>query len=151
MFSSLSSSSLWKKKKRNVVVTATGSTTKMLADKAGASKIRKKHHVIWFVIIIYIDKRIERMLDINYPQSIYKLPEPMEKMIPRDEDSETSKYLNYFGDNITQELAKTVSEQNDLGLAQTLYEQMKRNYGISEIPTVTVETKQTTEGDDTDI
>lgn len=75
----------------------------------------------------------------------------MEKMIPRDEDSETSKYLNYFGDNITQELAKTVSEQNDLGLAQTLYEQMKRNYGISEIPTVTVETKQTTEGDDTDI
>lgn len=74
----------------------------------------------------------------------------MEKMIPRDEDSETSKYLDYFGDNITQELAKTVSEQNDLGLAQTLYEQMKRNYGISEIPTVTVETKQTTEGDDTD-
>ena len=27
-------------------------------DRAGASKIRKKHHVIWFVIIIYIDKRM---------------------------------------------------------------------------------------------
>ena len=26
------------------------------------------------------------MLDINYPQSIYKLPEPMEKMIPTPKD-----------------------------------------------------------------
>ena len=26
------------------------------------------------------------MLDINYPQSIYKLPEPMEMMIPTPKD-----------------------------------------------------------------
>ncbi len=56
----------------------------------------------------------------------------MEKMIPKDEDSETSKYLDYFGDTYTQELASIVTEQNDLGLAQTLYEQMKRNYNIPE-------------------
>lgn len=55
----------------------------------------------------------------------------MEKMIPKDEDSETSKYLDYFGDTLTQELASAVTEQNDLGLAQMLYEQMKRNYSIS--------------------
>lgn len=55
----------------------------------------------------------------------------MEKMIPKDEDSETSKYLDYFGDIFTQELASTVTEQSDLGLAQMLYEQMKRNYSIT--------------------
>lgn len=55
----------------------------------------------------------------------------MEKMIPKDEDSETSKYLDYFGDTLTQELASAVTEQSDLGLAQMLYEQMKRNYSIS--------------------
>ena len=52
----------------------------------------------------------------------------MEKMIPKDKDSETSKYLDYFGDVFTQELAGAVTEQSNLGLAQTLYEQMKRNY-----------------------
>ena len=43
----------------------------------------------------------------------------MEKMIPKDEDSETSKYLDYFGDTFTQELASAVTEQNELGLEQT--------------------------------
>ena len=55
----------------------------------------------------------------------------MEKMIPKDEDSTTSKYLDYFGDTFTQSLASTVTEQTDLGLAQMLYEQMKRNYSIT--------------------
>lgn len=55
----------------------------------------------------------------------------MEKMIPKDEDSETSKYLDYFGDTFTQNLASAVTEQTDLGLAQMLYEQMKRNYSIT--------------------
>jgi flagellar protein FlgJ len=56
----------------------------------------------------------------------------MEKMIPEDEDEETNSYLDYFGDTLTQEMASAVTDQNDLGLAQMLYEQMKRNYGISE-------------------
>lgn len=55
----------------------------------------------------------------------------MEKMIPKDEDSTTSKYLDYFGDTLTQSLASAVTEQTDLGLAQMLYEQMKRNYNIT--------------------
>jgi flagellar protein FlgJ len=58
----------------------------------------------------------------------------MEKMIPEDdEDSTTSKYLDYFGDTYTQALAEDIVDSNDgqgIGLAQTLYEQMKRNYGI---------------------
>jgi flagellar protein FlgJ len=58
----------------------------------------------------------------------------MEKMIPEDdEDSTTSQYLDYFGDTYTQALAEDIVDSNDgqgIGIAQTLYEQMKRNYGI---------------------
>lgn len=59
----------------------------------------------------------------------------MEKMIPESEESSTvSKYMDYFGDTYTQKLAEQVTESNNgngLGIAQMLYEQMKRNYGIS--------------------
>jgi len=51
----------------------------------------------------------------------------------KDEDS-TSNYsssmLDYFEDNTIAELAKTSTDTNSLGLAQTLYEQMKRNYNL---------------------
>lgn len=59
----------------------------------------------------------------------------MEKMIPEsdDESSSMSSYMDYFGDTLTQEYAKNITESNDgngLGIAQMLYEQMKRNYGL---------------------
>ena len=41
-----------------------------------------------------------------------------------DEDSE---YYQYFGDIMWQEYAKDISESGQLGLAQQLYESMKRN------------------------
>ena len=54
----------------------------------------------------------------------------MEKMIPEsDEDSTASKYMDYFGDTLYQELAEDVTESNNgegIGIAKTLYEQMKR-------------------------
>ena len=60
--------------------------------------------------------------------------EQMEKMIPEsDEDSTASKYMDYFGDTLYQELAEDVTESNNgegIGIAKTLYEQMKRNYGL---------------------
>lgn len=40
-----------------------------------------------------------------------------------------STLVNYFKDSAISDLAKQSTEQNSLGLAQTLYEQMKRNYG----------------------
>lgn len=53
----------------------------------------------------------------------------MEKLIPRSE--EKSDYMEMFGDTLTQEYAKSATEQGDgLGLAQMLYEQMKRNFSI---------------------
>lgn len=59
----------------------------------------------------------------------------MEKMVPKSEDDSgsMSSYTDYFGDMLTQEYAKNATESDNgrgLGIAQMLYEQMKRNYGI---------------------
>lgn len=50
------------------------------------------------------------------------------------EEGENSNYsdsmINFFGDETIQKLAETSTETQGLGLAQSLYEQMKRNYGL---------------------
>lgn len=53
----------------------------------------------------------------------------MKKTIPQNEDmsSSSQSLIDYFGDSLIQEYAAESTEQNSLGLAQTLYEQMKRN------------------------
>lgn len=63
----------------------------------------------------------------------------MEKTVMKseDEDSSTANLVDYFKDSTIQELASQSTESNSLGLAQMLFEQMKRNYGIGdEQPTV---------------
>ena len=56
----------------------------------------------------------------------------MEKTIPKSEDGDasTQNLLDYFKDTTIQQLAEESTESNGLGLAQMLFEQMKRNYGI---------------------
>ena len=60
----------------------------------------------------------------------------LERMVPESDEessSSTSSYMDYFGDMLTQEYAKSSTESNNgkgLGIAQMLYEQMKRNYGL---------------------
>ena len=60
----------------------------------------------------------------------------LERMVPESDEetsSSTSPYMDYFGDMLTQEYAKSSTESNNgkgLGIAQMLYEQMARNYGI---------------------
>ena len=44
-----------------------------------------------------------------------------------DSEEEESDYLNYFGDMMYQEYANTIAQNGELGLAQQLYESMKRN------------------------
>lgn len=53
----------------------------------------------------------------------------MKKTIPQNTDMSNSSQslIDYFGDNLIQEYAAESTEQNSLGLAQTLYEQLKRN------------------------
>lgn len=56
----------------------------------------------------------------------------MVKTIPKSEDSSgsTTSMLDYFKDEMIQQVAADSTEQNSLGLAQMLYEQMKRNYAM---------------------
>lgn len=56
----------------------------------------------------------------------------MMKTIPESEEtsSYTTNLMDYYKDNMVQEIASTSTEQNSLGLAQMLYEQMKRNYDL---------------------
>ncbi len=55
----------------------------------------------------------------------------MMKTVPKSEDSSssTSTMLDYFQDEMIKSVAAQSTEQNSLGLAQMLFEQMKRNYG----------------------
>lgn len=56
----------------------------------------------------------------------------MEKTVPKsdDGDASTQNLLDYFKDATMQQLAEESTESNGLGLAQMLFEQMKRNYNI---------------------
>lgn len=56
----------------------------------------------------------------------------MWKTIPQAEDSSSSDnmLMEYYRDEMIQSMAAQSTEQNSLGLAQTLYEQMKRNYEL---------------------
>ncbi len=57
----------------------------------------------------------------------------MEKTVLKDESSSTTyttSMLDYFGDSARQEIASQATEGQGLGLAQTLFEQMKRNYNL---------------------
>ena len=47
-----------------------------------------------------------------------------------DENGYASKMVDYFKDFAVQELCDQVTDGDGLGLANILYEQMKRNYGI---------------------
>lgn len=52
----------------------------------------------------------------------------MVKTVPMTEES--NQLMDYFKDMTIQELATEVTDQSNLGLAQIMYEQMKRNYNI---------------------
>lgn len=54
----------------------------------------------------------------------------MEKMVPKNEESNSNNEVEMFGDMMYQEMAKEATDQTDFGIAQKLYEQMKRNYGL---------------------
>lgn len=56
----------------------------------------------------------------------------MQKMIPDyEETSASTKQLqDYYKDEMVKSIAESSTENGGLGLAQTLYEQMKRNYNL---------------------
>ncbi len=66
---------------------------------------------------------------------IEQLYKGMLKTIPDSDSSSgaTSTMLDYYKDQMVQNIAEQTTEQNSLGLAQMLYEQMKRNYGAGTV------------------
>lgn len=59
----------------------------------------------------------------------------MLKTIPQNEETSnyTSTIMDYYKDQMVQSVAEQTTAQSSLGLAQMLYEQMKRNYGLEGI------------------
>lgn len=56
----------------------------------------------------------------------------MLKTVPKSEESSgaNASLTDFFQEQMVQNLASQSTEQNSLGLAQSLYEQMKRNYSL---------------------
>lgn len=63
---------------------------------------------------------------------IEQLYKGMMKTIPQSESTSnyTSTITDYYKDQMIQSIAEQTTEQSGLGLAQMLYEQMRRNYGL---------------------
>lgn len=51
----------------------------------------------------------------------------MEKTVMKSEESSSSEYTDYFQDMLRQEYANNATEHGGYGIAQMLYESMKRN------------------------
>lgn len=62
-------------------------------------------------------------------------------------DASTENLVDFFKEQTVQELASQSTEKNGLGLAQQLYEQLRRNYGMDEnyIPADQVSSLNTTD------
>lgn len=76
----------------------------------------------------------EELMDVCKEFEAYFLEQifkEMKKTVPQSEYSSnaTSSMMDYMEDSLIQEYAAQSTETNSLGLAQILFEQMKRNYG----------------------
>lgn len=79
----------------------------------------------------------EELMDVCKQFEAYFLEQVFKEMAKTVSLSETSSSANssmmdYYKDQMIQTLAAQSTEQNGLGLAQTLYDQMRRNYGLDE-------------------
>lgn len=65
----------------------------------------------------------------------------MMKTIPKSEETSnyTSTITDYYKDQMLQAVAEQTTEQSGLGLAQMLYEQLRRNYGLDTVSPEDVE------------
>ena len=71
-----------------------------------------------------------KQFEAYFLEQVYK---GMEKTIPKSElnsDASTSSLVDYFKGTTIQQIAEESTENNSLGIAQMLYEQMKRNYSL---------------------
>lgn len=72
-----------------------------------------------------------KQFEAYFIEQMYK---SMMKTVPSGEgmSGSTSSLLDYYKDQMIQSMAEQTTDQNSLGLAKMLYEQMRRNYGLTE-------------------
>lgn len=72
-----------------------------------------------------------KQFEAYFLEQVFKEMEKTVDCFKADQGSNPNNNLvDYFSDNAIQELASTSTELQGLGLAETLYEQMKRNYNL---------------------
>ncbi|MDO4302284.1 MAG: rod-binding protein [Bacillota bacterium] len=72
-----------------------------------------------------------KQFEAYFLEQVFKEMQKTVDCLTDDESSDPNNNLvDYFKDTAIQDLAATSTEVQGLGLAQTLYEQMKRNYGL---------------------
>jgi len=76
-------------------------------------------------------KEVCREFESYFMEQVYK---EMFKTVGSEEDGDSSlaSLVDYFKDGVIQTVAAQTTEQSGGPLAQQLYEQMKRNYGITD-------------------
>jgi len=95
-------------------------TTLKSADASGKSKMEDKE-------LMDACKQFEAY----FLEQVFK---EMQKTVHRNDDSSQNSLMEYFEDRYVQQIAEDSTETNSLGLAQMLYEQMRHNYGMDEVP-----------------
>lgn len=80
-----------------------------------------------------------RQFEAYFVEQMYKA---MLKTVPQNEETSnyTSTVMDYYKDQMVQSMAEETASGNGLGLAQMLYEQMRRNYGPTAEEIQTAET-----------
>lgn len=67
-------------------------------------------------------KEVCKSFETYFVEQLFK---EMKKTVPSSDDE--NEYMNYFGDMLYTEYANEISDNDGLGIAQMLYESMKRN------------------------
>ena len=80
-----------------------------------------------------------RQFEAYFVEQMYKA---MLKTVPQNEEMSnyTSTVMDYYKDQMVQSMAEETASGSGLGLAQMLYEQMRRNYGLTAEEIQTAET-----------
>ena len=72
-----------------------------------------------------------KQFEAYFLEQVFKEMEKTVDCVKSEEDTDpNSNLVDFFQDSAIQELASTSTQTQGLGLAQMLYEQMKRNYGL---------------------
>lgn len=71
-----------------------------------------------------------KQFEAYFLEQVFKEMQKTVDCVKDEKNSSTNSMIEYFKDTTLQDLAATSTETQGLGIAQMLYEQMKRNYGL---------------------